>query len=42
MNILKFKNILEFKKIYLNINNNIKIFKIIIKNNLSLNIFILN
>ena len=32
----------KLKKTYLNINKNIKILKIIIKNNLFLNIFILN
>ena len=42
MNTLKFKDISELKKVYLNTNNNIKILEIIIKSNLFLNIFILN
>ena len=41
-NILELKNILKLKKIYININNDIKIFKIIIKNNLLINLSILN
>jgi hypothetical protein len=42
MNILELKNILKSEEIYLNINNNIEILKIITKNNLFLNIFISN
>ena len=42
INILKFEDILELKETYPDTNKDIKIFKIIIKNNLSLNISILN
>jgi len=42
MDILKLENILKLKKIYVNINNDTKIFKVTIKSDLPINFSILN